>query len=137
MDGLSGVASIITVIHVATRVASLSYEYISGVKQTPKTLTRLVDELKSISTVLANLQIYAQENPQSTILRELDAPFKLWLVDMRKLRDKLESKKNSKGWGAALVRFQWPFGEKETLDFVQGIERLKSLLTLAVNTDQL
>lgn len=58
-------ASVIAVIQITTKVASLSYAYISSVKRAPGDIPRLVDELKSLTTVLTTLQICMQGSSSS------------------------------------------------------------------------
>lgn len=129
MDGLSIAASIIAVLQITTQVASLSYKYLSGVKRAPEELPKLAHELKSIITVLATLQVCAQDH-ESAALRELEDPLRSCLTEMVALQTKLSPRK---GW---LARLKWPFEEKETLEVILRIERLKGLFTLAMNSDQ-
>lgn len=136
MEGLGAAASVIAVIQITTKVVSLSYGYIAGVKRAPGNLQTLVDELKSLTGILTGFQIHAQD-PRSIVLQQLDVPLQKYKLEMMKLHDKLELKQRKSGWwGAALVRLQWPFGEAETLGFILEIERFKTSLILAMNIDQ-
>lgn len=135
-DGLGLAASIIAVIQLTTGVASLSYEYIGKATRAPEDISKLMDELKSLLEVLTVLQLAVQANPRSTVLQGLDDPLQKCMEEMIKLRIKLEPKKGLRWWEAVLVRLKWPFEEKETSELILRIERLKSLFSLALNTNQ-
>lgn len=136
MATLGIAASVIAVIQITTKVASLGFQYVSSVNRAPENLKALVVELKSLVTVLTMLQICAQD-PESNTLRELDDPLRQCLAEMVKLHNKLELKNNVGWWGKARARLQWHFEEGEVLGCILRIERLKSLFTAAMNADQM
>ena len=56
-DPLSGVASVIAVIQIAGTVVNICYEYRSGVRVTPKTITQLIDEVDRLDDVVKKLDL--------------------------------------------------------------------------------
>lgn len=130
-------ASIIAIIQLTERAATLSYRYTSGVKQAPVHFQSLLDELDSLSKVLATLHDSAKARPGSTELGKLsdhDGPLRGCILELEKLHGKLQPKV---GWGRIINRFMWPLKEKETFDMILRIERYKNLFMLAINADQL
>lgn len=95
-----------------------------------------MDELKDLTRVLINLQTTIQADPQSVSLQELGDLLQRCLLKVKKVVDKLESKKKWSGMSLG-ARLKWPFAEKETLEFLSRVERFKSLFTLVLNLDQL
>lgn len=120
-DGLSFAASIIAVIQLATKVAQLSYEYIRAVKKGPANILRLNGEIKSLTAVLYNLQVFEQENPGIIASWQLGEQLQKCSLDMLSLEKKLEPKK----WlPKCLARFQWHFEEREYQSTSHGSEVL-------------
>src|SRR5277367_1338186 len=67
MDPLSGAASVIAVIQIAGAVIDLCYRYRSSLKDAPKTITRLMNEVRGIRVVLESLDtILAEEQSSGT-----------------------------------------------------------------------
>jgi hypothetical protein len=66
-------ASVITVIQIAGKVASLAYGYIGALKRVPKDLQDLVEELGSFSKILRTLQDLVDNNPDMPALHQLSA----------------------------------------------------------------
>ncbi|KAI5840036.1 ankyrin repeat-containing domain protein [Morchella snyderi] len=133
-------ASILGIIHATTKVASLSYSYISGVKRAPDELRKLADELKSLTTVLTILSICV--NDHGPALLKIQDPLQSCLSELLIIQAKLESSsiKASPGrwwpWNISISRLQWPCEEQETLNYVSKIERFKSLVILTMTADQ-
>ncbi|KAH0603479.1 uncharacterized protein H6S33_007801 [Morchella sextelata] len=130
-------ASILGIIHITTKVASLSYSYISGVKRAPDEIRKLADELKSLTTVLTTLSICA--NDHGPALLQIQGPLQSCVSELLSIQIKLENssiKAKGRWWDMSFSRLQWPCEEQETLNYVSKIERFKNLVTLAMNADQ-
>jgi hypothetical protein len=128
-DGLSLAVNIIAVVHLVGEVAFSSYRYINEVKGASKSLKDFERELKSLKSILLKLRTFAEENPGIAESWCLTAPLEKCRTDMARIKLGLVPKK--KKWGVQLLWCQWPFKEKETLEFIERIERLKSLFDLA------
>lgn len=130
-DGLSLAANIIAVVHLVGEVAFSSYRYINEVKGASESLKDFERELKSLKSILLKLRKFAEEYPVIAESWDLTAPLEKCGTDMARIKLALVPKK--KKWGAQLLWCQWPFKEKETLGFIERIERLKSLFDLAMS----
>ncbi|RPB08945.1 hypothetical protein P167DRAFT_538918 [Morchella conica CCBAS932] len=130
---LGTAASVIAVIQLTAAVASLSYEYISGVARAPSELQRFMNELKALTAVLSRLQMFALDNPDIADSWGLGEELRRCAEELKDVKERLEPKRG--WWGTALGRLQWPLGGRETLDYVWKIERLKSHFTLAMTAE--
>lgn len=137
--GLS--ASLITLIQVVGKATSIGYGYLGAVKRAPDELQGLVNELNSLSLVLASLQNYVNTYPQSEALQKLNdpspakpGPLQECARELAKLVSKAEPKT---GWRKILGRLKWPLQETETSQIIAQIERHKSLFNLALGTDHM
>ena len=67
MDPLGGAASVIAVIQTAGAVIDLCYRHRSSLKDAPKTITRLMNEVRGVRVVLESLDtILAEEQSSGT-----------------------------------------------------------------------
>jgi hypothetical protein len=67
MDPLGGAASVIAVIQIAGAVIDPCYRYRSSLKDAPKTITRLMNEVRGVRVVLESLDtILAEEQSSGT-----------------------------------------------------------------------
>lgn len=82
-------ASILGIIHITTKVASLSYSYITAIKRAPDELRKLADELKSLTTVLTTLSICEDEHGPA--LLQIQGPLQSCVSDLISIQTKLEN----------------------------------------------
>lgn len=130
-------ASCIQVIELGAKVISSSCRYINGVRRAPKAMSKVMDEVNSLTKVLDTLRNYANANPGSTVLSKLDGqdgPLQGCALELERLQQKLEPKE---GWRKVRARLSWPLKEKDISEFSSRIERHKSLFVLALTADQL
>ncbi|KAH0607794.1 uncharacterized protein H6S33_002828 [Morchella sextelata] len=112
-------------------------EAIGGVKDASNELRKLVDELHSLAQVLFVLQDHARGDGllRSAALQRLNdqnGPLSGCALELKTLQRKLEPKPGLRGMVKYLL---WPLKEKETLKYIDSIERYKSLFNLALTTD--
>ena len=69
MDILSSVASVIAVIQISGVVIDICYQYRTGVKNAPKSIIRLMNEVRGIRTVLEELETALEEGRSSEVAR--------------------------------------------------------------------
>ncbi len=138
MDPLSGVASVIAVIQIAGTIVNICYEYRSGVRHAPKTITRLIDEVDGLRDVLKKLDLILEEERTSGFnsfnisfneITKKGGLLSQCYLDLQGLRKVLEPKHGMRAVGQAL---QWPLKEKDVSKTLQQIERFKTLLSLAL-----
>lgn len=137
-DPLSMTGSIIAIVHISAALTSIGYGYISGVVRASDDIRKLMDELRSLDTVLTEMEKFIVSNPQSaTILQQLDAnggPLRICLDDLKKLQRKIEPKGGFRGvWN----NLKWPLKEKETIQYISMVERHKAMFVLALSVDHM
>ncbi|KAH8152821.1 uncharacterized protein LAJ45_03047 [Morchella importuna] len=130
-------ASIIGVVKITGSLVSLGYNYLGGVRDVSNELRKLVDELHSLAQVLLVLRDHARDDIllQPTALQRLNdqnGPLPRCALELKTLQGKLEPKLGLRGMVKYLL---WPLKEKETLQYIDSIERYKSLFNLALTTD--
>ncbi|KAF5853876.1 hypothetical protein GGP41_006653 [Bipolaris sorokiniana] len=137
MDGLSGAASVIAVIDISTKVASLCYQYSVEVKHAKGDIERLRSKVNDTKTVLEKLQQLEQNSPQlSTTRKMVDSP-KQCHKQLQGLKDQLEPGRSRKAMQRFGIRaLKWPFTSKEVEKTVQNIESYQATFSLALQTDQ-
>jgi len=118
MDGLSGVASVIAVVYIAAKVASLCYQYSVEVKAAKDDIE---SQLSTTRTLPDSLQRCFQE------LTELEAASQAKLGPSRRRK--------------AMQRFdfralKWPITSKEVEKTVQNLEKYGHAFSLALQVDQ-
>lgn len=134
MEVVGAAASIVALLQLTGKVASIGYSYTTGVKRAPKDVRELLNELNSLTIVLDNLQDYVDANPQSPTLQKLGAvggPLLECINELEELRRQLETTDSS----GFIARCKWPLKEKETTQSILKIERYKSMFTLALNVN--
>ena len=132
MDPLSVTASIIAVLQLTTNVIS----YINDVKNAPKELSQFAIEASSLYALLTQLKYRVDDSKSSDAwfasVRAMGAsngPFDQYKMTLEKLQRKLTKKH-----GGTLL---WPFIKDEIVDSVSRIERMKSLVNIALELDHL
>ena len=144
-------ASIAGVITLSAQVTALSYKYLNGVKNASKDINRLINELTSLSGILMALQAGASTNWTTRFSDQNSSHSSTYSIEtlipectslIEELRMKLEIKPTSKqdptkATVGVFRSLMWPVKEKETIEYVQKLERLKTLLTLAISMENL
>lgn len=135
MEMLGITASIVGLIQLSGKVASLGYGYIGAVKRASADVQDLVDELISLSKVLIALRQFADDNPQSEALATLSGPLRGCTLELEKLERKLKPVDST--WRRMLGSLKWPLKEAEMGQVIGRLERLKSLFVIALSTDHM
>lgn len=139
---LGAASSIIAVLQITGTILSQGYSYIAQLKDAPKELQDLFNELSSLSGILSVLKDqldrakHTQNDPRLLALIQLDTPGGP-LTACKTLLHRVEKRilymKNST-LGGYLVG---PRHVKETKYDIDSLERLKSVLQLALFADQM
>jgi hypothetical protein len=152
MDPLSITTGIITVLQATGMVISICYDFKSALNKAPWALSRIVEELKGLRTVLEALEIVA-DNLQSgkssyTVqrigLELLCKPGNGLLELCGQALTSLEKSLTNTNWGdtsgpkrrALAQAIGWRLSEKDALEALGNIQRFKSTLSLALAADQ-
>ncbi|KAL9118750.1 MAG: hypothetical protein Q9187_004699 [Circinaria calcarea] len=138
MDPLSIVASFITIIDISSKIITICYRYRGAVKNAPRDLLRVQNEVTSFRSIVERLHQLVIEDPQSQGLPTLekqtgpDGPLTQCLVELESLKKRLEPEK---GWRAASKALMWPLREGDAIKSLDFIGRVKQTLQLALLAD--
>jgi hypothetical protein len=160
MDPLSLTVATITLLQAATSVVQICYAYRTGLKNAPKDLRRITEEVISLRDVLEGL-VKVSERAESTdtldggdgkdgagamshlpTLKSLLKPYgprDQCNTELEALQEKLTAPTTgwkATGFGKAVLRLKWPMTEQDVWNTLTNIERLKTNFSLALNTDQ-
>lgn len=137
MDGVSAAASILTVIDLTGKVIS----YLDHVKHAPKDSELCAAEASNVSNLLINLHYRLEEGHSHelwyTAIRTLavkNGPLDQYKDELEELASKLTDGGRLKAIGHALV---WKFTKEEVMGIISRIERLKTLVQVALQMDHL
>ncbi len=149
MDPLSITSSVIAILQLSNTVYTAAKEYYTGVKDAPKEIERLLDELKTFNDVLIHLSdiaAKAEKNdkgsamqeishkgtclPSVTKLLEPDAALRLCFAEMQQFMDRVTTQKSK-----MKKALKWPFQKEEVYQTIGRLQKLQSLLEFAIATD--
>ena len=134
-------ASVIAVLQLTSLTISLCYDYRSRVKNAPKSLSRITDQLTSLRNVLESLVKHAESEaangsppfPTLKLLGERDGPLVKCKAELVSLKAMLEP---ASGWKAVGQALAWPLKEGDITKTLDNLERTKATLQLALTADQ-
>ena len=148
MDPLTISVSIIALIQATNEVVSLCYNFTAG-KSTTRTISDLLDQLKSLRNVLESLEQFCKSNDPtdpatSSQIRTITPLCDIENGPIAKELTYLDEVLRPPSWASrdgsrrkALVQsLTWPLKEAETTKTLQSIERLKTTLQLALTVNQ-
>lgn len=137
MDPLSVTASIIAVLQLSAKVLG----YLNDVKDAPKDRAQCAIEISNLYNLLFNLRVRIEEGdplkPWYTSIRALaieNGPLDQFKQALETLKAKITDGIRLGKAGQALV---WKFKKQEVDGFLGQIERLKSLVGIALELDHL
>jgi hypothetical protein len=137
MDGLSTAASIVAVLQITGAVIS----YLSDVKHAPKECQQCTIEASSIQNLLINLRYRIEEGQSGDLwLKEVQAlNTKNGALDQYKQAlEQLLSRVEIRSSGQKVKkRLLWKFKKEEIGVILARMERLKSLVNIALQVDHL
>lgn len=139
MEGLGGAASVITVIELSAKVASVCVQYSRGVKHAAEDIDRLQGEVKSLQDVLQHVKQLldgsngAQMSASPRLSKEIDGS----RSELTALDQRLNSSKSRKAMRRVGFRaLKWPFESKAVYEIIGRLERRKQSISLALQVDQ-
>jgi len=137
MDVLSVTASVIAVLHLTGSVIT----YLNGVKDAPKECQQCTIEASNLQNLLINLRYHLEQgqtcDPWFTAVRTLDVengPLDQYKQALEQLQSKLNASNSAKKMKSQLV---WKFSKAEAVGILARMERLKSLVSIALEMDHL
>lgn len=143
MDGLSGVASVIAVVDMAAKVASLCFQYSVEVKHAKGDIERLHRKVNDTKNVLEKLQqlLDKQGTSHLSTANTLLDSLQRCSQELKELEATLEANLEPSGHRKAIRRFgfralKWPLMSKEVEKTVQNLEKYGHTFSLALQVDQ-
>ncbi|KAK4148501.1 vegetative incompatibility protein HET-E-1 [Chaetomidium leptoderma] len=142
MEAVGSAASIIAVIELSAKVASLCFQYSSAVKNARSDVERLQGELERLTTTLQGAQRLL-ESPNGKRLQTSQG-LRNGLIDcssqLSELQSRLEKKLNPGSARKAMSRIgfralKWPFESKEIDDIIKNLERYRDTLSVSLAVD--
>jgi hypothetical protein len=137
MDGLSDVASIIAVLQLTGAVIG----YLNDVKDAPKECQQCTIEASNIQNLLINLRYRLEQgqagDPWFTAVRSLNienGPLNQYKQALEQLRSRVEIQD---GVQKVKRRLLWKFSKEEVASILARMERLNSLVNIALEMDHL
>ncbi len=153
MDPISITGTIIAVLQLTATIISITYDYRQGVSSASREVLQLSSSLNSLKDVLeALLSLIESSSSKSEsgfelkeersggtrlatveLLAKEGGTLESCFEELEKLKRKLEPER---GWRSVRKSLVWPLKEKEVLRVLQGLERGKSMMLLALSADQ-
>jgi predicted nucleic acid-binding Zn-ribbon protein len=139
MAGIGEAASVIAVIDLSAKVASLCFQYLREVRGAKEEIMSLQEELGNLQDVLKQLKNFpsqpnsAKLSTQPGIKSALGA-IEDQLQDLDKKLDIEKSRNPLKRYG--LRALKWPFESRSVEKIVAHLEHHKSAIILALQVDQ-
>jgi hypothetical protein len=137
MDSLSVMASIIAVLQLTNKVI----QYLTDIKNAPKECQQCVVEASNLLNHLISLRYHAEHaqigDPWFEQLRKLnvkDGPLDQYKQALEQLCSRVE---NRDGIQELKRRLLWKFSGKEVAAILARMERLKSLVSIALEMDHM
>ena len=140
MEGISGAASIIAVVDLSARVASLCFQYLVAVKDAKEDIKRLQGEVNSIKDVLGGVKQLLgglDNNMRLLVTQKLSNSLEDCFLQLEAVQRRLEPGEARKVMSRFRVRaLKWPFRSKEIEKIIHGLGRHKQAFSLALQVDQ-
>ena len=139
MEGLGVASSIIAVIDLSAKVASLCYQYSVVVKNAKADIERLQREINQIKDVLEDVQQLLNRPGEDCLpaSRKLQQPLNGYCLKLNELKNELEPGNTRKAMSRVGLRaLRWPFKSNEVEKTISHLERYKQTFCLALQVDQ-
>ena len=139
MEGLGGAASIIAIIDLSAKVASLCYRYSVDVKDAKVDIERLQREVNRIKNVLKDVQqlLNGPGKDRLSISQKLYHSLNGCFLQLNKLKKELEPGNTRKAMSRFGLRaLRWPFKSKEVEKIISHLEGYNQTFCLALQVDQ-
>lgn len=139
MDGLSAASSIIAVIDISTKIASLCFQYSVAVKDAKSDIERLQKKIADLNNVLGGVKqlLDGGDKNRLSATHKLAGSLKDCSLRLEELKTRLDPGKTRKTMTRLGVRaLKWPFTCKEVEKIVIDLERYEQTFVLALQIDQ-
>ncbi|KAF5534325.1 ankyrin repeat [Fusarium napiforme] len=144
MDPLSLAASIAGLVSLGDIVFKYALRYCKSVKDAPKEVNDLLNEIKDLTLLLHNLSMVAydhglqtQTNPQNPATAHKPHHLHECQQLLNQLEDGLSKFEQKSGLDKVQSRLKWPFTTSATKEMLQAIGRHKQTINIALGADSL
>nr|RBQ91713.1 hypothetical protein FVER53263_09916 [Fusarium verticillioides] len=144
MDPLSLAASIAGLVSLGDIVFKYALRYCKSVKDAPKEVNDLLNEIKDLTLLLHNLSMVAyghglqtQTNPQNPATAHKPHHLHECQQLLNQLEDGLSKLEQKSGLDKVQSRLKWPFNTSVTKEMLQAIGRHKQTINIALGADSL
>lgn len=140
MEGLGAAASVIAVVDMSAKVASLCTDYFKAVKNARSDIECLQSELASLTIVLRGAErlVKGPDGNKLQTTEELEAALAEASVQLQRLIDELERKhgRTRKVMSRFGIRaLKWPFESSEVDSIIQSLDRNQDTISAALMVD--
>ena len=138
MDGLSGAASVIAVVDIAAKVASLCFQYSVAVKDAKRDIEHLQGKVTDIKNVLEEVRglLDKEGKPQLSTTRKLLDSLNGCHQQLQELKAQLEPGRGRRAMQRVGLRaLKWPFTSKQVDKTVTSLEQYEHTFSLALQVD--
>lgn len=139
MDGLSGAASVIAVIDMSAKIATLCFQYSVTVKDAKEDIERVQRKVGNITHILEKIKqlLDSQDKTRLSATQGLFESLKQCLGDLEDLKAKLDPGKTRKIMNRIGFRaLKWPFTSKQVDKVVSNLEGYERSFSSALQVDQ-
>jgi Fungal N-terminal domain of STAND proteins len=139
MDGVGAAASVIAVVELSAKIASLCIQYSLAVKHAKTDIEHLRGEVNSVTDLLRRVEQLLQrpDNTQLSASQKLRDALRDCFSQLTELKTKLNPGKTRKAMSNFGIRaLKWPFESKEVETIINDLERCKQTISLALQVDQ-
>lgn len=139
MEGLAGAASVIAVIELSAKIASICVRYSLAVKDAKDDIDRFQREINSITDLLKHVKSMLERPDHtqlltSTTLKDGLSSCSKQLLELATTLDPGRRRKVMSSFG--LRALKWPFKTSEVEKVIHKLERCKQAIVLALQVDQ-
>ena len=139
MDGLAAAASVVAVVDMSTKVASLLFQYSKDVWNAKEAIVQLQQEVSNLKDATESVQKLL-EGPTGTRLKS-SQKLLVALGDSRSQLGRVEQKLDPGRARKAMRRMglralKWPFESKDAERMVQDLARCTQAISLSLQVDQ-
>lgn len=138
MDGLSGAASVIAVIEISAKIASLCFQYSVAVKDAKKDIERFQKKVSDLENILRAVKQLLDGRDQRRLLaaHKLVSSLKDCFLRLEELKTQLEPKTRKDMSRVGVQALKWPFTRKEVEKIIIDLEKYEQTFILALQVDQ-
>jgi DNA-binding transcriptional MerR regulator len=139
MEGLASAASVLAIIDVSAKIASLCFQYSVAVKNAKKDIERLQAKVNAVEIILSEIKqlLESQDGTRLATTRKLSAPLGEYARELEALRTRLDpGKARTVMKRVGLQALKWPFTSKEVEKIVASLGAYEQTFSTALLTDQ-